>query len=224
MVAGILAAGRMAGLDLVDQRVLLVGAGAAGVGIARHLRHALAAGGMSEPARARAVALMDTRGLVVTDRSGLDPHKRDVAWAPETASQFGVAGDAGSDLVSVIRAFRPTALVGTTGVPGVFDEEVVRAMADVDRPVVMALSNPTSKCEAVPADVLQWTDGRAIVATGSPFDPVSYHGRDVPISQCNNVYVFPGSAWDASWRGRRRSPTPCSMRRLRPSPAGSTTS
>ena len=192
VVAGILAAGRMAGLDLVDQRVLLVGAGAAGVGIARHLRHALAAGGMSEPARARAVALMDTGGLVVTDRSGLDPHKRDVAWAPETASQFGLVGDAGSDLVSVIRAFRPTALIGTTGVPGVFDEEVVRAMADVDRPVVMALSNPTSKCEAVPADVLQWTDGRAIVATGSPFDPVSYHGRDVPISQCNNVYVFPG--------------------------------
>ncbi len=186
VVAGILAACRATGTKLVDQRVLLVGAGAAGVGIARHLRHELEQSGLSGDNLFRAVSLLDTTGLVTEDRAELDLHKQSVAWPQELATQSGLTG--ASQLMDVIDAVHPTVLIGTTGQPN-----VVRTVASyVDRPVVMALSNPTSKTEAKPADVFEWTEGRALMSTGSPFPPVEYNGRVLQVSQGNNVYVFPG--------------------------------
>lgn len=203
VVAGILAACRATGTKLADQRVLLVGAGAAGVGIARHLRHELEQIGVSGDDLFRAVSLLDTSGLVALDRAEMDFHKQSVAWPADLAAQTGLSGE--SKLMDVIEAVRPSVLIGTTGEPGVFSETVVRSVAShVDRPVVMALSNPTSKSEAVPADVFEWTKGRGLMVTGSPFDPVEYEGRTLRVSQGNNVYVFPGVGLGAIISGARQ--------------------
>jgi malic enzyme len=189
--AGVLAACRATGTKLVDQRVTLVGAGAAGVGIARHLHHELEQAGVGGDDLYRAVSLIDTSGLVVADRTELETHKSALAWPAELAARHGLTGTSG--LLDVIEGVKPTVLIGTTGEPGLFSEDVIKAMAaHVDRPVVMALSNPTAKSEAIPADVFSWTQGRALMATGSPFDSVEYEGRLLRVSQGNNVYVFPG--------------------------------
>jgi len=191
VVAGLLAACRMTGTKLADQRFLLVGAGAAGVGIARQLSHTLGEEGLAGEALIRSVALLDSRGLVHDGRSDLEPHKRTIAWPGDLAARL----DTGNvlDLAHTVEAYRPTVLIGTTGRPGLFTEPIVRAMArHADRPVVMALSNPTSRCEATASNLVDWTEGRGILATGSPFEPVRFEGRVIPIPQCNNVYVFPG--------------------------------
>ena len=192
VAAGVASACRATGTPLAEQRFLLVGSGAAGVGIARHLRHELAVVGLSPSEVTKAIALTDTAGLVVADRPDLDSYKLPMAWSPEMAAEAGLVGAAAGDLTSVVGLFHPTVLIGTTGEHGVFDEKVVRAMArHVERPFVMALSNPTSQTEAVPDDVMAWTNGRALITTGSPFDPVEYDGRSIPVPQCNNVYIFP---------------------------------
>jgi len=193
IVAGIIAACNRTGTKLTDQRFLMVGAGAAGVGISRHFRHALVAAGMSEEDLPNHVAVYDTIGLISMATDGLEPHQHEVAWPSELAEARGLAGEESIDLIHVIETYQPTIIAGATGAPGLFTEEVIRTMARyVERPVVMALSNPTSKCEVVPRDVIEWTDGRAIVATGSPFDPVEYEGQTHTISQANNIYIFPG--------------------------------
>jgi len=174
-VAGLSAASRAAGRKLADERLVIAGAGAAGVGIAGD-------------AVRRAVALLDSKGLVV---DAPDEYRRDLAWTAELAASLGLG--AGSPLLDVVRAAKPTVLLGVSGAPGLFSEEVVRTMASqVERPVVFPLSNPTRSSEARPADLLAWTDGRALVATGSPFDPVKVGGRKVRIGQGNNAFVFPG--------------------------------
>ncbi len=191
VVAAILAGCRATGIKLADQRVVLVGAGAAGVGIARHLHHEMEMVGVGGDDLFRAITLLDTSGLVAHDRVTMDGHKIGLAWPAEMAHHFGLTGE--SELPAVIDAVHPTVLIGTTGEPGVFSEDIIRAVSDhVERPVIMALSNPTSKTEAQPADVFRWTEGRALMATGSPFDPVEYEGTKLHVSQGNNVYVFPG--------------------------------
>jgi malate dehydrogenase (oxaloacetate-decarboxylating) len=203
IVAGILAACRATGTKLADQRVLLVGAGAAGVGIARLLHHELEEAGVAGDDLYRSIALLDTAGLVVKDRAELDEHKKSLAWPAELAASYGLNGSAG--LVAVLEAVKPTVMIGTTGEPGVFDESIIKTMAaHVNRPVVMALSNPTVKSEAIPADVFRWTDGRAMMVTGSPFDPVDYKGKTLHVAQGNNVYVFPGVGLGAIVSGARR--------------------
>ncbi len=203
VVAGILAACRATGTKLADQRVTLVGAGAAGVGIARHLRHELEEAGVSGDGLYRAVSMLDTSGLVALDREELDLHKQDLAWPAELAVSHGLSGTSG--LVDVLEAVHPTVLIGTTGEPGVFSESIVKTMAEhVERPVVMALSNPTTKTEALPADVFQWTEGRALTATGSPFGAVGYEGKTLHVSQGNNVYVFPGVGLGAIVTGAKK--------------------
>lgn len=191
VVAGLLAACRATGVKIEDQRVMFVGAGAAGVGIARQIRFLLEAAGVGDPQQH--LALFDSDGLLVDDREGLDEHKQEFSWTAEMMERFSVSPAARTDLAAFVAAFEPTVLIGTTGQPGVFDEAIIRTMAEhAQSPLVMALSNPTSKTEGIPADMCAWSDGRALVATGSPFDPVEYEGRQIPISQCNNVYVFPG--------------------------------
>ena len=169
--------------------MVVVGAGAAGIGIARLVRAALAGAGVQGEGLLRALALVDVDGLVVG--SDLE-YRRDLSWPAPLAESCGL-GEGSRDLRSVVRALKPTALVGASGAPGAFTEAAVREMArHVARPLVFPLSNPTSQAEATPADVLAWTDGRALVATGSPFAPVKLGGRRVRISQGNNAFVFPG--------------------------------
>jgi malic enzyme len=187
-VAGVFAAARAARRTLSGERVVIVGAGAAGVGIARLLRAALAREGLAGEALAAAIALVDAQGLIVGEDDG---YRRELAWTAELAAARGVR--AGSPLLEVVRALRPTVLVGVTGVAGLFGEEVVRAMAEaVEHPAIFPLSNPTSSSEARPIDLMAWTSGRALVATGSPFDPVAVGDRQVRIGQSNNAFVFPG--------------------------------
>ncbi|MEX1168504.1 MAG: NAD-dependent malic enzyme [Chloroflexota bacterium] len=195
VVAGILTALRALGKQLNEIRVVLAGAGAAGVGIARLIRLAMVEAGMDEPGAARAVVLVDSHGLVHESRHDLDAPKRGLALSNEAALAYGcaVGSEANPGLVETIQRVRPTVLVGTTAVGGCFDEQVIRAMAAAtERPVVLPLSNPTSNTEATPVDILRWSDGRALVATGSPFDAVEVDGRRHEVGQANNVFIFPG--------------------------------
>ena len=134
--------------------------------------------------------MLDVNGLLTTDRTDLDPAQRRFAQPPEAVpSRVGRP----PGLTDVIDAVRPSALIGLSTAAGAFTEEVVRDMAaHVDRPIIMPLSNPTSRSEARPQDLADWTDGRALVATGSPFPPMRIGRADVPVAQCNNIYVFPG--------------------------------
>jgi len=203
-LAGITAATRVSGIPLAEQRVVMVGGGAAGVGISRLLRDALSRCGLDAEAQRRAVAVLDSQGLIVEGRPGLDRHKLDFAWPAELVAAHGLPADRPARLAEVVAAFRPTVLIGTSGQPGIFDEATVREMArHVERPVILPFSNPTSMSEARPAELLAWTDGRALVATGSPFDPVEYGGRTVHIGQGNNVFVFPGVGLGAVVAGAR---------------------
>ena len=192
-VAGILAALRASGQPLRDARFVLAGAGAAGTGVARLLREALVEDGATPGAARDAIAVLDSSGLVVEDRPGLDADKRDAAVPRALVAALGLDPATAHGLEDVVRAFRPTVLVGTTGTAGAFTEDVVRAMAGShEHPIILPLSNPTANTEAVPSDVLAWSDGRAIVATGSPFAPVEIDGKARRIPQANNAYVFPG--------------------------------
>ncbi len=193
VVAGVLAGARALDRPLASTRVVLAGAGAAGIGIARLLSQALLAEGLSDEAVRRAVVLVDSRGLVHVGRDDLDDHKRSLAASLDAVADLGLMSDSPPGLEAVVRAVRPTVLVGTTGIAGAFSEAVIRAAAaGTDRPIVLPLSNPTSLSEAAPADVLAWTDGRALVATGSPFPSARVNGVEREIAQANNVFIFPG--------------------------------
>jgi malate dehydrogenase (oxaloacetate-decarboxylating) len=191
-LAGVIAACRSKGEELRDQRVMILGAGAAGIGIARQLRDALERAGLSDEALRRAIALLDSRGLLVQGRETLEPYKQEFAWSEAMAQAAHIPSE-GADLEQVVRKLRPTVLIGTSGQGDAFDEKVVQAMAaHSERPVIFPLSNPTSKSEGRPADLLAWTNGKALIATGSPFDAVQHAGKTHRIAQGNNVYVFPG--------------------------------
>jgi malate dehydrogenase (oxaloacetate-decarboxylating) len=192
-VAGVVAATRVTEVPLLEQRVVLLGAGAAGVGIARLLRSTLLRAGLTGEGLALATACLDSQGLLVDDQPIDDQHKRAFAWPAALAARMGLGASQPRDLLAVVRALKPTVLIGTTGEPNAFTEAAVREMArHVRRPLVLPLSNPTSSCEARPADIMAWTDGRALVATGSPFEPVEHNGRRIAVGQGNNVFVFPG--------------------------------
>ena len=192
-LAGIVAASRITGVPMEQQRIVMLGAGAAGIGIVRILRAELERIGMSGDALIRAIAVLDSRGLLVEGRGIDERYKQAMAWPAALAREAGLDPEGQNDLLRCVEVLKPTVLIGTSGQPNVFTEEVVRAMAaGVDRPAIFPFSNPNSKAEAHPDDLTKWTDGRALIASGSPFDPVHYGGRTFPVSQGNNVYVFPG--------------------------------
>ena len=192
VLAGLLAARRDDG-GLAGERILFVGAGAAALGIAELVRQELVAGGLDDGPARDSIVMLDSNGLVHADRPGLDADKLAFACSPERIGRLGLAAGDLADPVAIASAFRPTALVGTTGRAGTFDERLVGALADGGRrPIVLPLSNPSSRTEAHPGEVLAWTAGRAIVATGSPFPPVPWAGEERIVGQANNAFVFPG--------------------------------
>ncbi|HVA85841.1 MAG TPA: oxaloacetate-decarboxylating malate dehydrogenase [Candidatus Saccharimonadales bacterium] len=194
VLGGLLAVTGHRGTRLADERILIVGAGAAGIGIARLLDLAV----RDDPTGGHGViALVDSRGLVHDGRTDLDPAKRHFAVSARDLT--GGADASGSPsggvpaLFDAVRAIRPTVLVGATGVGGTFDEASIRTLDELaERPIVLPLSNPTSASEATPGDVLRWTAGRALVATGSPFLPVATADGERVVGQANNVFIFPG--------------------------------
>jgi malic enzyme len=190
VVAGVLAGLRTRNESLSAQRLVFVGAGAAGIGIARLIEAVVRAEG--SPGRP-AVAMVDSHGLVFDGRDRVDDDKRPLALDSAGLSRFGFPPADRYDLETVVRHVAPTILIGTSGTAGAFTETAIREMAARSpAPLVFPLSNPTANSEATPADVLAWTDGRALVATGSPFDPVPVDGGTRLVGQANNVFVFPG--------------------------------
>ncbi len=191
--ACVTAGARIAGLNLSDVRVLIYGAGAAGLGISRQVKNKLSNAGLRGEALARAVLVMDSRGVISDDRSGLDVYKEEMAWPSAMAADLGLEGEQLNDLAAVTKAYGANILIGASGQGGSFDVDTVEAMlGTTDRPIILPMSNPTSISEAVPSQLLDWTDGRALIATGSPFAPVKTPKGEVPIGQANNVFVFPG--------------------------------
>jgi len=191
--AGIRTGLDQAGRRLEDGRFVFYGAGASGAGCALRMRSALRAAGVPEGELSRRVLCLDSRGLILQDRPELQGHKREIAADPSVVAGWSAQVGGRFGLLDVVRQFKPTVLVGASGQPGSFTEEIVRMLAaGCERPIVLALSNPTSKVEAQPEDVLGWTNGAAIVGTGSPFAPVHLNGVTYTIGQGNNVFVFPG--------------------------------
>jgi malate dehydrogenase (oxaloacetate-decarboxylating) len=191
VLAAVLAALRMSGTRMRDQRVVVHGAGTAGIGIADMLRDAMIAEGLSpEEATARFWAL-GSRGLLTEDQAGAIRDYQ-LPYARPAAEVKGWTSDASVPrLADVVREVRPTMLIGTSAQPGAFTEQIVQCM-DGERPIILPLSNPTAKSEAHPESLLRWTDGRALIATGSPFSPVDLGTRLVPVAQANNALIFPG--------------------------------
>ena len=165
-----------------------LGAGSAGCGIAEQIVVAMTNEGMCEQEARRRVYMVGRDGLLTSDHDGLQDFQKALAQAPERVADWQ-----GRELIDVVKQAKPTVLIGVSGQPGLFTEGVIKTMhAGCNQPVVMPLSNPTSRVEATPEDILAWTDGKALVAGGSPFKPVELDGKTYPIAQCNNAYIFPG--------------------------------
>ncbi|MBW6394722.1 NAD-dependent malic enzyme [Thermus sp. SYSU G05001] len=190
-LAGVLSACRLKGEKLSAQVIVIYGAGAGGIGVAWALREGMKREGLSEEeARAR-VLVLDSKGLLVEGRS-MEAYKQPYAQRRERIAGWEFAGSC-PNLLETIRNARATVLLGLSGQGGSFTEPVARAMMEnTPRPVIFPLSNPTSASEALPDDLIYWTEGRALVAAGSPFPPVGYMGRTIPIGQGNNAFIFPG--------------------------------
>ncbi len=193
-LAGVLTALRVTNQSIKDQRFMLVGSGAAGVGIGRLLRTALRSEGLKDDEIRQRQVFIDSQGLVWEGRGGeLDAHKREFALSASDLQALGMQDSPPVGLEALVTKLHPTVLIGTTGTPGDFNAAVIRAMANgCERPIIFPLSNPTSQAECTPTEALSNSDGRALVATGSPFEPVKHNGELHVIGQCNNVFIFPG--------------------------------
>lgn len=187
-----LAGVRVSGGRLIDQQIVVFGAGSAGVGIADLIAAAMTQDGLDDVEAASRIWLLDRPGLLTSDMSDL--HDYQVPYAADPSAVEGWKNSEGHiGLQEVVDNLHPTMLVGTSGVTGAFTEETVKSMhANCERPIVLPMSNPTSLAEQTPANLLDWTDGAALVATGSPFDPVDYDGKTYRIGQANNALFFPG--------------------------------
>ena len=193
VVAGIRSALKHIGRSLREERIVFYGAGASGAGCALAVRRALEAEGVTRRDLEGCVLCLDSKGLILKDRPGLEGEKALVAVDPARLSVWGLQGTGPFLLADVVERFHPTALVGASGQTGAFTETIVRAMhRHCARPIVLPISNPTVKAEATPADILRWTDGAAVVGTGSPFPPVQRNGTTYWIGQGNNALIFPG--------------------------------
>ena len=201
-LGAVLAAVGTLGQKLSDQRIAILGAGSAGCGIAEHLIRVMVAEGLNDAEARERFFMIDRYGLLLEDQE-LTPAQQRFARSRARLAEWGVEGEI--DLLTTVQCGKPTILIGVSGQPDTFTEAVVKGMGqNAERPIIFPLSNPTSRAEAKPADVLRWTGGRALVATGSPFEPVSLNGATYPISQCNNCYIFPGVGLGILAVGARR--------------------
>jgi malic enzyme len=193
VLGGILAALRITKQRMASQRVVFVGAGAACTGIARLCAIAMRADGADETTVRRALFALDSQGLLHDGRTFDEPHKQDLAVPRAIMREYLLDPSAALTPLEVIRAVKPTILVGATAQAGTFTEQMLASMAhEVERPIVLPISNPTSKAECTAEEAIRWTGGRAIVATGSPFADVQFGGKCHVIGQANNVFIFPG--------------------------------
>ena len=193
VLAGLLGALRITGGALSDLRIIFAGAGAAAQGIADLLVSAMTEEGLSQTESRRRIWMVDSKGLVTKARSPLEDFKEPFARDVDELASLACSDRWHITLEEAVANVQPSVLIGTSGAPGTFNEAVITTMARfTERPIVFPLSNPTSKSECTPEDALRWSDGRAIVATGSPFAPVSFNGRRYRIGQGNNAFVFPG--------------------------------
>jgi malate dehydrogenase (oxaloacetate-decarboxylating) len=191
-LGAILGAVKVSGRSLKDQHVVMLGAGSAGIGVADFLRTAMREEGLSETDTRSRLWVVDKDGLLHSGRTDLTGEQRVYAQAQERVADWARTSNGQISLAGVIGRIDASILIGLSTAHGAFTEPIVREMArKVDRPIIFPLSNPTSKSEATADDLIRWTDGGALVATGSPFAPVPYGGRTIPIAQCNNVYIFP---------------------------------
>jgi malate dehydrogenase (oxaloacetate-decarboxylating) len=207
VVAGIRTGLRDVGRAIEDAKIVFFGAGASGAGCALAVRAAMRAAGMSEAEIARRVLSLDSKGLIVTSRPGLDGIKRDIAVDRSVVAGWTPSPDGTFDLATVVRHFAPSVLVGVSGQAGAFTEAIIGDLVrGCPRPIVLALSNPNSRIEATPADLIRWTHGAAVVGTGGPFAPVVHNGTTHTIGQGNNVFIFPGVGLGATAVGAQWLP------------------
>ena len=224
----LVAAVGVAGGRLRDQQVVILGAGSAGCGVAEQIVAFMVSEGLPERQARERFFLLNRKGVLHDGFSDLREYQRRFAQPRERVAGWGTGPEGAITLLDVVRQVHPNILIGASGQAGAFTEEVVRTMAEhVDRPIIFPLSNPTSRAEATPADLISWTDGRALIATGSPFEAVLYKGRRYPIAQCNNSYVFPGvglgvlavgarKVTDAMFNAAARALADCSPRATTP--------
>ncbi|PSW05228.1 NAD-dependent malic enzyme [Photobacterium lipolyticum] len=193
VLAGILGAVKIKNEKLADQTYVVYGAGAGGVGVADQIYAGLLKEGCSHVAAREKIFVLDSQGLVFDDRDGLDEYKKRYAKPRALAEGWHTEVLGKVSLTELINNHPVTVLLGTSGIGGAFKEEHVQKMLEYTaRPMIFPLSNPTANCEAIPEDIYKWSDGQAIVATGSPFDNVNYNGHEYRIGQGNNVFIFPG--------------------------------
>ena len=191
-VGSLLAACKAAGSSLAQQRVTFLGAGSAGCGIAEAIIAQMVSEGISDAQARSQVYMVDRWGLLQEGMPNLLDFQQRLVQKAENTKEW-TSEEPNFSLVDVMRNAKPTVLIGVSGAPGLFSKEVIQEMhKHCDRPIVFPLSNPTSRVEATPNDIIRWTDGQALVATGSPFDPVTHNGKTYPIAQCNNSFIFPG--------------------------------
>jgi malate dehydrogenase (oxaloacetate-decarboxylating) len=189
-LSAVMAATKIKEEPLEDQVFLIYGAGAGGIGVAEQIEAGLMARGLSERDALDRIFTLDRMGLVTSTNFERDYQKKH-ARNPQTLPWFREHKD--GTLINVIKKARVTVMIGTSGQTGHFTQEAVEAMlTNSDRPVILPLSNPTERCEATPEQIIHWTSGRALIATGSPFAPVKYGGKSIKTGQCNNVFIFPG--------------------------------
>jgi malate dehydrogenase (oxaloacetate-decarboxylating) len=193
VMAGLNSALMVKGERLASQRIVIFGAGAAGLGVTRQIKAQLVDEGVIGEQQAAVIAVLDRGGLLVDDGRRMDDYKHALAWSAERAASLGLSNPAKRGLLDVVSKYRPTVLIGLSGVARSFNEQIVREMAaQVERPIIFPSSNPSSISEATPADLYAWTDCRVLVATGSPFPNVECNGRVYKVGQGNNVFIFPG--------------------------------
>jgi malate dehydrogenase (oxaloacetate-decarboxylating) len=191
-LGAILSAVKVTGKTLKDQRIVIFGAGSAATGVADGLRQAMKEEGLSEQEARSRFWLLNSKGVLHSGRKDLTSEQMIYAQSENRIDGWPRTTNANVGLADVIGQIEATILIGLSTVRGAFSETIVREMGrKIERPIIFPLSNPTSKSEATAEDLIRWTDGRALVATGSPFAPVNYGGRKIPIAQCNNVYIFP---------------------------------
>ena len=191
----LLSAVTVTGIPLSEQRVVFFGFGGAGLGIAQLIYSVMRDAGLGEQEAYRRFYAVDRYGLLVEGAEGVRPEQAPFARPKSDLAGWQLSNPQEIGLLEVVRNARPTVLIGVSGQAGAFTEEMIRTMAkNTERPVIFPLSNPTSRCEATPQQVLDWTDGRALIGTGSPFGPSKFNGREIRIDQTNNSYIFPGLA------------------------------